>query len=429
MLRITLILLCCGFFTTTLLAQPQTDVDKAEVMAWIQQLENRQAARRNDAEKKLTQADPSVLEYLPAITDRTNAELKERLLRIRDVLRKEQAAELTKASRVTLQGEMTLGKALETIATQTKNQVIDFRERLNQPADDTMLTLDIDDVPFWEAFDQLADEANVTIYPFVGEARKLAIVAAGETAQPRAGTADYVGLFRIEPTTLGCQRNLRDASGDILRLTVELIWEPRVLPILVRQNFDDVQVVADNGDSVDVQQSGNRQIPIQPGVASLDIQIPVTLPPREVKELKTLSGKFIALVPGGDVTFEFDDLVNAKGAEQSKSGLTVVLDDIRLSQGFQQVSLRVRFDDVAGSLQSHLDWVENNIVRLVDSNGKPADEPGYYERYFERDSEIGFRYVFPVEKKDLAGWKLVYTSPAGVSEVEVPFEIKDIPLP
>ncbi len=209
---------------------------------------------------------------------------------------------------------------------------------------------------------------------------------------------------------------------------MELVWEPRVLPILIRQDLAEVRVTTDTDESVSVQQTGARQIPIQPGVASLDIQLPLELPPRHAKKLKTLQGKFVALVPGGDVTFEFDDLVNGKGTKQSRRGLTVVLDDIRLNQGLQQFSIRVRFNEATESLQSHLDWVENNVVRLLDKNGKPADEPGY-ERYFERDSEIGFRYIFPVEEKDLSGWKLVYTSPAGVSEIEVPFQVEDIPLP
>ena len=201
-----------------------------------------------------------------------------------------------------------------------------------------------------------------------------------------------------------------------------------MLPILVRQNLADVRVVTDTGASIGVQQSGTRQIPIRPGVASLDVQLPLSLPSREAKELKSLEGKFTALVPAGDVTFVFDDLVKGTGSEQSRSGLSVVLDDVRLNQGLQQISLRVRFDSASESLQSHLDWVENNVVRLVDPHGKTADEPGY-ERYFERDSEIGFRYIFPVEEKDLTGWKLEYTSPAGVAEIEVPFQIDTVPLP
>lgn len=427
MLRIVLLLVSCGFFATPLFAQENL-VDEQTAVMLIRQLKSRDAAKRDDAERKLRAAGTQVLDFLPPISDRTSGELKVRLLRIRNHLERQRSAETARATHVTLQGEMTLSEALASIKRQTNNVVIDYRERLNQPADDTKIALAIDDEPFWQAFDKLADEANIAVYPYVGESRKLAIIAATESAIPRVGRADYEGLFRIEPTALSCQRNLRDTSGDILRLTVELLWEPRVLPILIRQDLSDIQVTTDTNETVTVMQTGMRQIPVQPGVASLDIQLPLALPERKATELQSLTGKFVALVPGGDVTFEFDDLVHGKGGAQTRGGLTVVLDDVRLNQGLQQVSLRIRFDEAADSLQSHLDWVENNVVKLMDPSGKPADEPGY-ERYLERDSEIGFRYIFPVEQKDLTGWKLVYTSPAGVAEVQVPFEISNIPLP
>ena len=163
----------------------------------------------------MRESGPQVLEFLPPIDDRTGGELKERLLRIRKHLEKQRVAETSKATRLTLQGEMTLSEALDAIKEQTNNHVIDYRARLNQQADDTQLTLSIEDQPFWSALDQLADEAGFTVYPYVGEARKLAIVAARDTASPRVGRADYEGLFRIEPTALACQRNLRGLKPKI----------------------------------------------------------------------------------------------------------------------------------------------------------------------------------------------------------------------
>ena len=66
-------------------------------------------------------------------------------------------------------------------------------------------------------------------------------------------------------------------------------------------------------------------------------------------------------------------------------------------------------------------------MQLIDPKGNAADEPGY-EKYRERDSEVGYAYIFPVEE-ELDGWKLIYTTPAGIAEVPVEYEIKDIPSP
>ena len=209
-------------------------------------------------------------------------------------------------------------------------------------------------------------------------------------------------------------------------MNVEMLWEPRVLPIQIRQDLEDVELTTDNGETLSVASTGTIQLPVQPGVASVDIRLPLSLPSRDAKEIKSLKGRFTALVPGGDVTFEFTNLA-ARNVSQRKAGITVVLDQVFRNDGVQQINVILRLDQAGEALQSHLDWVENNVVRLVDPNGNVADEPGY-EKYRERDSEVGYSYIFPIEE-DLDGWKLIYTTPAGIAEVPVEYEVENIALP
>ena len=180
-----------------------------------------------------------------------------------------------------------------------------------------------------------------------------------------------------------------------------------------------------------LKQTGVSQIPIQAGVASLDLQVPVNLPPRDAKTLASVKGKFVALVPSGDIDFEFDNLVDFKDSEQIRGGLSVTIDNVRMNRGLPQISLRVKFEQAGEAMQSHFDWIENNVVKLFDAQGKDVGEPGLFERYLERENEIGYRYVFPAEEKnvDLKGWKLVYTSPGGIAEVDVEYELKNVRLP
>jgi len=429
MRRTALIVICCCVFTTQLLAQQKTTatLDEAAVRSLIRQLDDRESSKREAAENALRELGPVVLDYLPAVSDRTGGELKGRLLRIREHLEKLRVAETTEATRLTMKGKMKLSEALESVEKQTGNVVLDSRR--NQGVDPEF-EIDVEDEPFWVAFDKVCDAAGITVSPYVGESRKIAIVNMAENANPRVGRATYEGLFRISPTSISCERNLGDDSGNITRLTLELLWEPRVVPILIRQNLQNVAVVTDSDETLSLLQSGTIQIPIQPTVASLDLRLPIELPSRDATSIKSLKGELVALVPGGDVTFEFKDLVDLSDAKQSRGGLMVSIEEIRRNGDLRlpQIAVRIRFDQASESMQSHLDWVENNIISLVDPNGNPADEPNY-ERYLERDSEIGFRYVFPVETKDLKGWTLTYTTPAGVSEIPVSYEINDIPLP
>ncbi len=429
MRRTALVVICCCFFASQLaFSQEETSAkpDEAKVRTLIRQLDDRDSSKRDAAETALRELGPVVLDYLPTVNDRTGGELKGRLLRIRDHLEKLRVARTTTATRLTLKGKMKLSEALKAIEEQTSNVVLDSRREQV----DTELEIDVEDEPFWIAFDKLCDAADITVSPYVGESRKLAIVEAGEGAVSRVGRAAYEGLFRINPTSISCERNLSNDNGNIARLRLELLWEPRVVPILIRQDLQNVTVVTDSQETLGLLQSGTIQIPVQPTVASLDLRLPIELPSRDATTIESLKGELVAMVPGGDVTFEFKDLVDLTDAEQSRGGLTVTVANVRRNGDLQfpQIAVRIRFDQAGELMQSHLDWVENNVISLLDPKGNPADVPNY-ERYLERDSEIGFRYVFPVETKDLTGWTLSYTTPAGVSEVPVPYEIKNIPLP
>ena len=429
MYRYLVVALMCGFLTTPTLAQSEGDTDatKSRVQQLVRQLEDRSRATRDEAEEALREMGGVVLPMLPEIDARTSGELKQRLLRIRRHLEKQELSESAGASVLSLSGEMTISEVLTQIEEQTGNVILDYRDRLNQPSDDSTISLELDNVPFWQAFDQILDEASLTTYSFVGEARKLAVVAADPASTGRYQKGAYAGLFRVEPTELILSRDLRNPSADNLRMSMEIIWEPRVLPILIRQDLSEIEATTDNGETLSIASTGTIQIPVQPNVAAIDMALQLSLPSRDAKEIASLKGNLTALVPGGDVTFEFTDLT-ARNVQQRKGGLTVVLDQVRRNGGVQQVYIRLRLDQANDSLQSHLEWVENNVVELYDPDGKLADEPGY-EKYLERGSEVGFSYVFPVDSDDLKGWRLVYKTPAGIAEIPVEYELKAVQLP
>ena len=425
MVRTVLALLM--LFPTTVAFGQAGDLDQAKVRDLVRQLEARGRENRDKAEAELRELGPAVLSLLPEIDARTGGEMKQRLLRIRAHLEEARLSESSKESRVTLEGTMTIAEAFEKIEEQTGNSIVDYRGRLNQNNDDSEITVELKDVPFWEAMDKILDEAGLTFYSFVGESGKLAVVAAGEMAYDRSGKGAYAGLFRVEPTLLTLEKNLRNPEADIFRMNIEMMWEPRVLPILVRQDFEDLEITTDNGDTLEVGSNGTIQLPIQPGVASVDIRLPLSLPSREATKIESLKGRFTALVPGGEVDFEFDDLT-AKNVKQRKGGITVIMEQVHQNGGVQQIFVLLRLDQAGESLQSHLDWVENNKVVLIDPAGKVTEEPAGYEQYRSRDSEVGYAYNFAIEGP-LDGWKLSYTTPAGIAEVPVEYEIKDVPLP
>ena len=95
-------------------------IDEVRVRQLVRQLEARGRDNRDNAEAELRELGPKVLSLLPQIDARTGGELKQRLLRIRDHLEKQQLAESANESRLTLRGTMTLTEAFSKIEEQIK---------------------------------------------------------------------------------------------------------------------------------------------------------------------------------------------------------------------------------------------------------------------------------------------------------------------
>ena len=99
-----------------LLAQPEQSASPsvelpATVKRLARQLDDSQLAKRDAAEKDLIALGPDALNFLPQITAKTPAEVKDRLGRVRKTLEAAAVEAATKPSLVTLQGEMSLADA------------------------------------------------------------------------------------------------------------------------------------------------------------------------------------------------------------------------------------------------------------------------------------------------------------------------------
>jgi hypothetical protein len=404
------------------------DVDlELRVQRWVQQLDDVDGAKRDAAEQQLTELGAAAMPFLPEVTPDISAETAERIARIRGVVDQAAIDAVMKPSRVNLMGEFTLDEIRQQIEQQTGNRLIDFRQRFGQQPGNQKLEIAFDDIDFWPALDQLLDQAGLTTYSFTGEPRTLGVVAAAENQSDRFHAASYAGVFRIEPTEIQAQRNLRLPNSSSLRIRLEILWEPRVLPILVRQPYDQLEVTADDGSPIPVASTGAAEVPIQNTVAGIDVIVPLELTDRSIKNIRRLKGRLFALVPGREETFEFDNLTEARNVSQRRGGMEVILERVRQNGAVHEFRIRLRLLHRNERFQSHLDWVSNNVVYLVNAEGEKIDNPNF-ERYLEREREVGFGYLFPLPG-ELKDYRLVYRSPASILTVPVEYELTDIALP
>ena len=118
----TVLVLSC--FVTTLLGQaaapeqPSNDELRKQVEQLVQQLNDRERPKREEAEKVLVAFGAPVLEFLIQPNNSMPAETRERLSRVRGALENIASAAVLQGSVVSLMGEMSLEDAMKSLAKQ-----------------------------------------------------------------------------------------------------------------------------------------------------------------------------------------------------------------------------------------------------------------------------------------------------------------------
>ncbi len=401
---------------------------KDEVRRLVRQLDADELAQRNAAEEALVKIGPAALELLPAATERLSAEARERLARVRQKLEQAAVESAVKPTLITLDGDaMPLSKALAALSEQSGNKITDYREQFGQAASDPTLKVHFNKTPFWQALDQVLDQANLTVYPF-GDEPGLNIVGRGVGQTLRGQNAVYAGPFRFEPVRLDAQSDLRDQKGSILKLIVEAAWEPRLKPISLVERLADVEAVDNRSKRLKVEsEEAEIEAPVEGQKSAVELTLPFVLPPREAKEIARVKGKITATIPGRIEEFRFDNLLAAKNVEKRMAGVTVTLEQVRKNNEAWEVFVRARFDDAGDALASHRGWIFRNEAYLEGPDGKPIAYDTM-ETNLQTKDEVGVSYIFVLDKPP-DDMKFVYKTPGAILGTKVEYEIRNLALP
>ncbi len=416
----------CLIVTPRLAAQPEASDNRQaleqRVTELVRQLDHRELAQRQQAERQLIELGPDVLALLPSANNRLPAEMRQRLARIATTLQQQAATQVIEPSKITLSGRMPLDEAMRQLGEQSGNKIA------GSESFDMEVETGFDETPFWEAFDRLLDQAELMIDSYGGQLHTLALLPRPTGAPPIADSASYHGAFRISALRMTATRDLRRQAFQSLRVSLSVAWEPRLAPISIKQSLNQVKATDDQGQPIPVAGRGVREAPIHPGMSAIELELPFELPDRSVTAIQRLSGELNVLIPGRVERFSFDgDLANARAVEQQRAGVTVILDDVRKNVDLHQFRIRVRFDDAGEALESHRGWIFSNEAYLLDADGQRIDNIGL-ETTRQLPNEVGVAYLFDIPG-GLDGYKFVYETPALILRTSVPYELKDLPLP
>ena len=410
----------------------------ADVKAQIERLDADALSDRSDAEQALIKLGAPALDHLPEVTDLTPPEVAQRLARVRQALEQAQVEEAGQSTQVTLIGEdLPLKDVIARISQQTGNKIVDHREEFGEEATEPRIKLNLEKVPFWKALDEALDKAQMTTYDFTGE-RGIYLINRPPNQLARPEQACYAGPFRIEAVKFEALRELRSPEGRSLKLYLNVAWEPRLMPVAIRQPLGEIKAIGTGDVAIDVVgQEGEPEASLSDESSSAELEIPLQLPPRSVEKITSLKGKLQIMVPGPMQTFRFEKLpivgegpkANAKVAkvEQRKAGVTVIVDQVRKNNDIWEVRIRVRFDKPGDSLESHRNWMFRNELYLVGPDKKRLT-PGGFEQTRQTEIEVGMAYLFELPKGP-AGMTFVYQTPTTVFELPVEYELRDLELP
>ena len=322
---------------------------------------------------------------------------------------------------------MPLSKVLAALQEQSGNRIIDTRRRSGQVPPDPELKVDFDRTPFWQALDEVLDQAGLSVYPF-GQQHALCIVPRSPGQLARTGRASYSGPFRFEPIRIVAGRNLRESAGGTLTLVVEVAWEPRLRPMGLKQRMAEAMAVDETGNPIPVE---DRKAVVeslaQADATAVELELPLTLPSRGAREIARFDGRLRAMAPGKIETFLFRDVLDARNVVQRIAGVTVTLEQVRKNNDLWEAHVRVRFDDAGASLESHRGWILQNEADLVGPDGQTVPYSSQ-ETTHQSNNEIGLTYSFPL-KQPPRNWKFVYKTPGVIVTASFPYEFQGIKLP
>ena len=380
-------------------------------------------AKRDAAEADLIKLGVKTLDYLDPITKDVSPDTVERLGRIRKALETLVVEAVTKPRLITLKGNFTIKEAAEKIAEKSGNKIAwpdELETQMQEKVD-----WEVENASFWEAMTIFEAEANLRINALGGEAGQLLLVPAGINSV--AVPSDSNGIFQISVLQVSARRNLEKPELDYCGIRIRIRWEPRLAPITLAIPASSVSVIDEFDDKVPLPNpTATFSAAVQPEIAEVDFSIPIGLVDRQVEKINRLEATLKAVMPGRSEVFEFRKIGRLKdGHKQSKAGVSVSLHGIEKNEELFAILVKYRFDQSGDALESHMSWIFENPLKLIDRDGKEY-EPLAKESAGRVENTVGIRYYFG---DDPSAMTLKCETPAAILPTQVKILLKDIPLP
>lgn len=393
---------------------------------------------RERAGRELARRGETVLADLRATLATTeDAEVSRR---IGVLVRKMEYDKLVAPKRVTLNlKEKPLKEAVETIAKQTGYR-IDF----NSSRAGTAYTFELNDVPFWQAIDSVANAGGLNVYPEYDDEGALRAYEQ-DSYNPHVA---YSGPFRFLATNINSNRNIqlsglnrRGANrnqNEYINLNFQIQSEPKT-PILGTTFTELISAVDDTGTSMAPPPNdpnySSRSGYYSGGYRGYNVYASMNLyrGGKGATIAKSIKGKVgVQMLAGTRPEISIASPVGIKN--KKVVGRTVEIDIESLAENQEQYTLSITVKKLGANGNEHDYTWSNNVWQKLELH----DEKGQKLRNYGANNQnntpnvVQMSMTFSREerngKKPGKPVKLLYNEWL-TAVTEVPFEFKDIPLP
>ena len=397
-------------------------VTSEQILKWLSELDADSLAVRRQASQRLIDLGPGLLRDLPPNRSTDSPERSEALIRIRRDLEVQLAEQMKRPSRVSLNGEMTLWEALQSIEEQTQNGF----DKLNTETEPQVL--DLEDVTYWDAISELLRKfPQFRLHPFRSLPGKLQLMLVppdfSTTPPLHAG-----GVFLFEPMRVESTSDLTNPMLDTTAVMIRMRWEPRLRPLSIVHDLTRLQGTTDLEHVLKSDRGQERlETPVQSGMGWVDFRATLQKADRSDQWVEELQGSLRVTLPAVETSFQFKDLKLEQPIEQRTGKTVVTLMGTRKVNQLQSIQLRIRFDESTGSLESHRQWLFESPAILIDTDGY-AVEYITFETTLQKSDEVGISYLFGIDG-DLAAHVFEYRAPSAILTIEQDWAIQKLELP
>jgi hypothetical protein len=285
----------------------------------------------------------------------------------------------------------------------------------------TKLSVAFKTTPFWEALETAADQSKT----------RISLRDGGRTVVLEPWTKNreisaVSGPFRIVPKAVIGKLLLEDGNS-FHEVQLDVHWEPRMPVYRIDANPNITTATDDRGQKLTPSQGNSRQYPTN---STADMTVKLTGLTRESKTIGTLAGEFRAVAAEKMLAVRFAKLTDKFPITLTEDDVKVTLRSFENSGNTWDAELTLEYPKNHPFFESFEEqkWLRDTRLKLIGPNGMPLNPDS--EDVNASGRTVNATYRFKVAGNPLGkGWSLVCETPGPLTEVKVPFTLKNIPIP